>query len=79
MKQTAVEFLIDKLFDPAFDNEKKIEWFEQAKEMEKQQQGYSEEDMKNAFTQGFNARYKMQDGIESREKFIEQFKKKIRL
>jgi hypothetical protein len=37
---------------------------------------YSEEDMRNAFTQGFNARYKMLDGIESREKFLEQFKNK---
>ena len=34
---TAVEFLMDKLFDPTFDNQKQIEWFEQAKEMEKQQ------------------------------------------
>jgi len=40
------------------------------------ERSYSEEDMKNAFTQGFNARYKMQDGIESRDKFMEQFKKK---
>jgi hypothetical protein len=34
---TAVDFLMDKLFDPSFDNKKQIEWFEQAKEMEKQQ------------------------------------------
>ena len=37
METTAVEWLMDKLFDPAFDNEKQIEWFKQAKEMEKQQ------------------------------------------
>jgi len=37
MKQTAIEFLMDKLFDPTFDNKKQIEWFEQAKEIEKQQ------------------------------------------
>ncbi len=37
MKQTAIEFLMDKLFDPTFDNKKQIEWFEQAKEMEKNQ------------------------------------------
>ncbi len=47
MKQTAVEWLMDKLFDPTFDKEKQIDWFEQAKEMEKQQiidayiEGYS--------------------------------------
>jgi hypothetical protein len=35
--KTAVEFLMDKLFDPTFDNQKQIEWFEQAKEMEKNQ------------------------------------------
>lgn len=34
---TAVEWLMDKLFDPTFDNGKQIDWFEQAKEMEKQQ------------------------------------------
>jgi hypothetical protein len=53
---TAVEFLMDKLFDPTFDNPKQIEWFEQAKEMEKKQQQdkklYSEEDIKEAFRQG---------------------------
>jgi len=37
MKQTAVEWLMDKLFDPTFDNGKQIDWFEQAKEMEKEQ------------------------------------------
>ena len=37
MKQTAVEWLMDKLFDPTFDNGKQIDWFEKAKEMEKQQ------------------------------------------
>jgi hypothetical protein len=37
---------------------------------------YSEEDMINAFTQGFNARYKMLDGIESREEFMAKLKKK---
>jgi len=41
-----------------------------------QERSYSEEEVKNAFTQGFNARYKMLDGIESRDKFMEQFKKK---
>jgi len=36
-QQTAVEFLMDKLFDASFDIERQIEWFEQAKEMEKKQ------------------------------------------
>ena len=37
MEQTAVEWLMDKLFDPTFDSGKQIDWFEHAKEMEKQQ------------------------------------------
>jgi hypothetical protein len=68
MEQTAVEFISKGLFDilqEAEDNnifevgtqnfKRYIEMFlEQAKEMEKQQQGYSEEDMKEAFRIGFN-------------------------
>jgi hypothetical protein len=68
MKQTAVEFISKGLFDilqEAEDNnifevgtqnfKRYIEMFlEQAKEMEKQQQVYSEEDMKEAFRIGFN-------------------------
>jgi len=72
---TAVEWLLKELdINPKATILKDL--IEQAKEMEKQQKGYSEEDMKNAFTQGFNARYKMQDGTESREKFMQQNKKK---
>jgi hypothetical protein len=41
-----------------------------------EQRRYSEEDIKRAFTEGFNSRYRMENGIESRDKFIEQFKKK---
>jgi hypothetical protein len=37
MKQTAVEFLMEKLFDPSTMVQEQIEWFEQAKEMEKNQ------------------------------------------
>jgi hypothetical protein len=37
MKQTAVEFLMSKLFDPSTMVEEQIQWFEQAKEMEKEQ------------------------------------------
>lgn len=37
MKQTAADFLMDKFFDPSFDKWKQEEWFNQAKELEKQQ------------------------------------------
>jgi hypothetical protein len=37
MKQTAVEFLMDKLFDQSTMVTEQIQWFEQAKEMEKEQ------------------------------------------
>ena len=46
MKQTAVEFLVSHLIEYGFDlSLHKIE-IEQAKEIEKQQQGYSEEEVK---------------------------------
>jgi hypothetical protein len=37
MRQTAVEFLMDKLFDQSTMVEEQMQWFEQAKEMEKEQ------------------------------------------
>jgi hypothetical protein len=37
MKKTAVEFLMDKLFDQSTMVTEQIQWFEQAKEMEKEQ------------------------------------------
>jgi hypothetical protein len=37
MKQTAVEFLMGKLFDPSTMVAEQIQWFEEAKEMEKEQ------------------------------------------
>ncbi len=37
MKQTAVEFLMDKLFDASTMVAEQIQWFEQAKAMEKKQ------------------------------------------
>ena len=36
-KQTGVDFLMDKLFDPSTMAAEQIQWFEQAKELEKQQ------------------------------------------
>jgi hypothetical protein len=37
MKQSAVEWLVDKLFDPPTLLQEQIEWIEKAKEMEKEQ------------------------------------------
>jgi hypothetical protein len=50
MKQTAVEWLILKIIKQR--NYKDLDWdliFEQAKEMEKQQKGYSEEEVMDMF------------------------------
>ena len=58
MKQTAVEWLIEHIenenkngydFHPKYNEE----IVEQAKEIEKQQQGYSEEDLREAFYYGY--------------------------
>jgi len=37
MKRTAVEFLMDKLFDQSTMVTEQMQWFEQAKQMEKEQ------------------------------------------
>jgi hypothetical protein len=77
MKQSAVEFLVELLnnlndnFNLAFKDE-----IEQAKEMEKQQQGYSEEDIKHAFFSGCYSERKIKPRIKCYEEFIEQFKNK---
>jgi hypothetical protein len=34
VQKTAVEYLMDKLYDPSYDIKKQIKWFEQAKQME---------------------------------------------
>jgi hypothetical protein len=39
MKDTAVDFLMGKLFDPSTMVQEQIQWFEQAKEMEKEHIG----------------------------------------
>jgi hypothetical protein len=36
-KQTAVDFLMDKLFDPSIMVDEQVKWFQQAKEIEKEQ------------------------------------------
>lgn len=58
MKQTAVEWLVGKLKEsgiPLLKDE--LKFIEQAKEMEKEQQGYSEEDLEKAFKVGFTLGY----------------------
>jgi hypothetical protein len=47
MKQTAVEWLVNELYKN--DNSYSMKIIEQAKEIEKQQQGYSEEEVLNLF------------------------------
>jgi hypothetical protein len=72
MKQTAVEFIFNAVYrDIPFSELLGI--IAQAKIMEKQQDKnkYSEEDLERAFTEGFNSRYRMEDGVESRHKFME--------
>jgi hypothetical protein len=36
-KQTAVDFLMDKLFDPSMMVDEQLKWFEEAKEMQQEQ------------------------------------------
>ncbi|CAB4125764.1 hypothetical protein UFOVP54_223 [uncultured Caudovirales phage] len=77
MKQTAVEWLEDRILqvpDKVWED-----LFEQAKEMEKQQQGYSEENIKKAYCDGSNLDYSImistKEGSEMLNKWFEQFKK----
>jgi hypothetical protein len=51
MKQTAVEWLFEQL-KGVYESDYLNKLVEQAKEMEKQQNGYSEEDIKFAYEQG---------------------------
>jgi len=76
MKQTAVEWLHEKLATSELeDMQTNINvWFQQAKEMEKEQQGYSEDDMKKAFNS--SSLTNMLDIYDSFEEFMEQFKNK---
>jgi hypothetical protein len=77
MEQSAVEFLVELLnnlndnFNLAFKDE-----IEQAKEMEKQQQGYSEEDIKHAFFSGCYSERKIKPRIKCYEEWFEKFKNK---
>jgi hypothetical protein len=50
MKQTAVEFLMGKLFDPSTMVAEQIQWFEEAKEIEKEQH-------RKTYHQGLNSNF----------------------
>jgi hypothetical protein len=84
MKQTAVEWLEDNLkshFENDGDLLEVVQFsFDKAKEMEKQQQCYSEEDMKRAFCNGgqldYSALTSTEFGTKILNKWFEQFKKK---
>jgi PBP1b-binding outer membrane lipoprotein LpoB len=76
MKQTAVEWLANEFYeklevkgDGALFND----LVDQAKEMEKQQQGYSEEDMLKSFMAGIKCESNKGKNF---EQFIKQFKNK---
>jgi len=83
MEQTAVEFLVEKIkplyignFEMTFLNE-----IEQAKEIEKQQQGYSEEDMEiveiSSSDANYIQHYQTKEGQLLATKFnVKQFKNK---
>ena len=82
MKQTAVEFLSEQIRLTNIEGLRFQLWdaIEQAKEMEKQQQGYSEEELKSAFKIGFNIGYgspvqELDLKNEHCEKWFKQFKK----
>jgi predicted nucleic acid-binding protein len=69
MKKTAVEFLANELVKKGFPIEKyAMDLFEQAKELEKKQQGYSLDDLKEAYGMGRTSA--------TIKDFNEQFKKK---
>ena len=75
MKQTAVEWLVKKYFEDYNVLISELE-FQQAKEMEKEQQGYSEEDMIN-FVE-FVSKYYSDNSMENSTiyELLEQFKNK---
>ena len=76
---TAVEFLVEQLFELRNPTLNQIEIIEQAKEIEKQQKGYSEEEVLN-FTQTMLMQYKFGntniEQLDLLKETLEQFKKK---
>ena len=81
MKQTAVEFILEKMQSGKWEYTtwaEREQIIEQAKEMEKQQQGYSEEEVKNIMAETW-IKCVGNDGNnfkKLRDKILEQFKKK---
>ena len=75
MKQTAVELFKQRLIQRGIGFN--IKDFEEAKEMEKQQQGYSEEDMRECWMAclGFNKPEKFNSRVKF-EEWFETFKNK---
>ena len=73
MKQTTVEWLVEQLFELRNPTLNQIEIMKQAKEIEKQQQSYSEEDL------DMFRKFMIQEQNFSKsclDVFVEQFKKK---
>jgi hypothetical protein len=77
-KQETLEEAFDRIYKSMDFTEFCFTFFKLGAKWQEEQDGkkYSEEDLERAFTEGFNSRYRMEDGVESRHKFIEQFKKK---
>jgi hypothetical protein len=76
---TAVEWFIEQLFELRNPTLNQIEIIEQAKEMEKQKQGYTEDDLREAFKQSRQVlifEKDMPPVYESFEDWFEEFKKK---
>jgi len=72
--KTAIEWLLEELIKGDFDYQQNA--IKKAKEMEKQQQGYSEEDLKHAFFSGCQSERQFKPRIKCWEEWFEQFKKK---
>ena len=47
-KQSSVQWLMDKLFDPSYMQKEQLEWFEQAKAMHKEEIMNANEDLSTA-------------------------------
>lgn len=60
---TAVEWLENEMQKTYAFNQNDFDMFKQAKELEKQQQGYSKEDLKEAFIEGYKQRAEKSDLI----------------
>jgi hypothetical protein len=66
-KQSSVEWLMDKLFDPSYMQKEQVEWFEQAKAMHK-------DEITQAWQKGDGVNDKVADKM-SLEYYIETFER----